>query len=230
MFIKTIIDKVLSRNTLYYPGCLTKSLLKDIEVNYKAILTNSGINFITLPDNEVCCGIPALNSGYVEDFNSLVEKNKNLFDENSISKIITNCPACYNIFSNNYDIKVEHITKIILDNIHKLKLRDFNEERATYHDPCNLGRHSGIYEWPREILKKLNFDVVEIKKNRENSMCCGAGGGLKTNAPKLSNKIARNLLSHVKTKKLITTCPMCYVHLKENSEGIDVVELSQVVV
>jgi Fe-S oxidoreductase len=227
---KNLIDRLLSRNTLYYPGCLTKFVLKDIEQNYKTILTNLGVNFIILPDMESCCGSPALNAGYTNDFKNLVENNMKIFWEHNISKIITNCPGCYNIFSKEYTLKIEHITETILKNLHKLKLNDFNEERITYYDPCNLGRHSGIYYEPREILKKLNFNIVELKNNKSNSMCCGAGAGLKTNAPRLSNKIAKYLLSQVKTKKLITPCPMCYAHLKENSKNIEVVELSQVIV
>lgn len=225
---KNFIDRLLSRNILYYPGCLSKFMIEDIGQNYKAILTKLGINFIVLPDTELCCGLPALNAGYPNDFQNLVESNVKIFDKHTISKIITSCPECYYVFSNEYPIKVEHVTETILKNISKLELNDFNEERVTYYDSCYLGRHSGIYDAPREILKMLNFNVVELKNNRVNSMCCGAGGGLKANAPKLAGKIAKKLLSQVKTQKLITTCPMCYAHLKDNSEDIEIIELSQV--
>jgi len=224
-----ILDRFLSRNTLYYPGCLTKFVLKDIKQNYIKILTDLGIDFIQLKSDELCCGSPALNAGYKDDFENLMEKNQKLFNEHAVSKIITNCPACYYIFLNYYNIKIEHITETIWKHIQKLELKDYQEESITYHDPCHLGRHSRIFNEPRLILEALNFKVVELMPNKLNSICCGAGAGLKTNAPKLSAKIAKNLLSRVKTRKLITTCPMCYAQLKDKDENIEVLELSQVI-
>lgn len=215
----------LFRKTLYFPGCFTSFILKDIRKNYENILESMGVDFFMLKEN-FCCGFPAFSSGYKNEFENLFEKNVNLFKENSFSKIITNCPECYFMFLKEYPFEVEHISETILENIDSLKLNDFNEERVSYFEPCYLGRHSGIHDAPREILKKLNFNVVELKK----AICCGAGGGLKFNAPKLSGKIARELLKEVKTKKLITTCPICYSHLKENSEDVEVIELSQVIV
>jgi Fe-S oxidoreductase len=76
----------------------------------------------------------------------------------------------------------------------------------------------------------LGFKVIELEKNKKDSFCCGAGGGLKGNRPELANNIAKNILDNVKTKKLITTCPMCYAHFKENSKDIQVLELSEVLV
>lgn len=224
-----ILDKLLSKNVLYYPGCLTKFVLKDIKRNYMRILTDLGLDYIQLKSDEFCCGSPVLSAGYKKDFENLIDKNHRIFRERAVSKIITSCPACYSIFLENYNIKVEHITETIWNNIQKLKLKDYKEESVTYHDPCHLGRHSNIYDEPRFILEALNFKVVELKSNKINSLCCGAGGGLKANAPKLSAKIAKDLLSNVKTRKLITACPMCYANLKDNDQGITVLELSQVI-
>jgi len=146
-----------------------------------------------------------------------------------VGRIITNCPACYKMFKEQFpEIKVEHVTQTIWNNIKKMKLKTYNE-KITYHDPCHLGRHSGIYEEPRWILQALDFDVVELKNNRENSMCCGGGGGLKTNSPKISNKIVKMLMEEVKTDKIITTCPLCYVQFKENTDK-QVLEMSQVLI
>lgn len=225
---KRFLEKFTSRNTLYYPGCMTKYVLKDLEKNYAEILRKLDIEFIMLKELEFCCGSPVINAGFPKDFNNLISKNLESFKQHGISRIITNCPGCYSTFSKNYDIKVEHITQVIWKNIEKLKLKSFNEQ-ITYHDPCHLGRHSDIYDEPRYILKALDFEVIESNQTRENTLCCGAGGGLRNNAPKISSKIAKLRIKDIKTKKLITSCPMCYHHLKENApKDVEVLELSQV--
>jgi len=236
----SIFKKLLGGNILYYPGCLTKFVAKDLEENYKKILTRIGIDFIQLKNLELCCGSPVLNAGYKKDFENLMNKNLEVFKEHSINKIITSCPACFKTFSQTYrelkgwDIEVEHTTVTIWKSIEKGKLkinRKFNE-KITYHDPCHLGRHSKIYDEPRNILKALGFEIVEMRNSRENALCCGAGAGLKTNQPDLANKIAVRRLQQAEDKnikKMITCCALCYAHLKENSKGvIEVFELSQV--
>lgn len=221
------IEKLFARNVLYYPGCLTHFAAKDLEENYKKILSKIGIDFIMIPEF-VCCGSPALNAGYKEDFEVLVKKNKELFKKYGVKKIITNCPGCYHIFKTYYDINVEHITVTISKNLKKITTK--KEGKISYHDPCHLGRKSNIYDEPRNILRHIGFEVVELEDNRENALCCGGGAGLKTNYPELASSIAKKRLSQAKTKKIITTCQLCYKHLKENAKDIEVYELSEVLV
>lgn len=225
---KQFLDKFVATNTLYFPGCMTRFVLKDVEKNYEEILKKLGIDFIRIKDLEYCCGSPVLNAGFKQDFNNLVEKNLEAFKHYGVSKIITNCPACYSSLSANFNLKVEHTSQTIWKNINKLKLKNFSE-KITYHDPCHLGRYSNVYEEPRNILKALGFELVEFKRSKENALCCGGGGNLKSNASRLASKIAKLRISDLHTKKLITCCPMCYYHLKENApEGVEVLELSQV--
>lgn len=222
---RNILDKLNFGNTLYYPGCLTHFALPDIERNYDKILRILGTEFIFLPEFN-CCGSPVTHAGYKDDFQNLRGKNMDFFKKYGINKIITNCPACFKVLSG-YGLKVEHITQTIWGKIGKIKAK--HDEKITYHDPCHLGRHSGIFDEPRDILKAIGFEVIELHENKEGSMCCGAGGGLKTNYPGLSNKLACNVLKRVKTKKLVTPCPMCYAHFKENApKGLQVLEFSEV--
>lgn len=232
-------EKFIGGNILYYPGCLTKFVSNDLERNYQEILRKIGIDFIQLKDLEMCCGSPAYNAGYKKDFENLIEKNLAVFKEHGISKIITNCPACYKVFSIDYPenskgwgIKAEHITMTIWNAIKnsKIKFRKNFSEEISYHDPCHLGRHSNIYEEPRNILKSLGFRVKEMENNRGNALCCGGGGGLGANQPEISKKIAEMRLNQAKelnVKKIITSCPLCYLHLKKNSEFLEVIELSE---
>jgi len=217
---------LFKKNILYYPGCLNKYILKDIANRYIQILKNLGINFIILKDEEVCCGSPAYQAGYTEDFEKLREKNLELFRKNKIKKIITPSPQCAYTFSKLYGIKTEHVTETILKHAEKIPLK--HEEEITYFDPCYMTRYNKLIEEPRKILNLLGFEIVELPKNKENSQCCGGNLNLKQNLPLMSNKIAKKILSQVKTKKLITSCPFCYLHFKANSEDIEILELSEV--
>lgn len=223
---KGLLKKLDFGNTLYYPGCLTHYVLPEIEENYAKIFSKIGIDYIVLLEFN-CCGSPVKNAGYDEDYTVLCEKNKVLFKKYSVSKIITNCPACY-IVLKDYGMSVKHATQVINERIEKIKVR--NEGEITYHDPCHLGRHSGIYDEPRNILRKVGFEVRELDNCRENALCCGGGAGVKTNYPEMSDKIAKDLLSKVKTERLVTPCPLCYQHLKDNSTDITVLEFSEVLI
>lgn len=234
-----IFEKILGGNILYYPGCLTKFVAKDLKEKYEKILRNLGIDFIELSELELCCGSPALKAGYLEDFKNLAEKNLKIFKEHSVKKIITNCPACYlilkkeykNVLNEKWDIEVEHITQTIAQKIKNLKEKQKSRsQKITYHDPCHLGRQMGVYEEPREIIKYLGYEISEMELNRLESICCGGGGGVKTNEPELANKIAKQRISQAKktgSEILCTSCPLCYLHLKENTEDLEVKELSE---
>ncbi|MEM3405845.1 MAG: (Fe-S)-binding protein [Candidatus Pacearchaeota archaeon] len=226
-------------NILYYPGCLTKFVLNDIEENYKKILRKIGIDFIMLKDLEVCCGNPILNSGHEKEAKELAQKNFNLFKERGVSKIITNCPACFYMFKNNYpklinkwDIEVEHITQSIDKAIKegKIDIKKLNVP-ITYHDPCHLSRYSNVYEEPRNIIKSIG-NLKEMKLTKNYSFCCGGGSGVKSNYPELANSIAKERVKMAKetnAKLLCTSCPMCYLNLKENSKDLEVKEISQLI-
>tara|TARA_Y100000310_G_scaffold344729_1_gene459096 strand:+ start:88 stop:828 length:741 start_codon:yes stop_codon:yes gene_type:complete len=218
-------------NVLYYPGCLVKGVLKQELENYKFIFNKLGIDFIMLVD-EVCCGLPALNAGYKKDCRKLARKNFGLFKARNIVKIITNCPSCYHTFKEVYpdlvrewDIEVEHATVAILNGLKKKKI-DFSslpegeKDVMTYHDPCHLGRYSGIYDEPRKVIELLGGKVVEFGKNREEAFCCGGGGGVRANFPKLSKDIVtkKTFFMPKQAEKVVSPCGLCYANLKDATE------------
>lgn len=236
-FFNKILDKIISKNTLYYPGCLTKTILPEIQKNYEDILHTIDIDFITLKDFEICCGSPVLRAGMRKDFEEIKEKNIKIFKERGVGLIITNCPACYNIFKfeyklEEYGIKVEHITQTLKRNEKKLKKKLKSDKKLDifYHDPCHLGRLSNIYDEPREILVDCGCNINELSHNRENSMCCGGGGGLVNNNPELSKKIAKNVLSEINENSCLTSpCPMCYYQFKNNTDNKSIKEFSEII-
>jgi len=235
-----ILNWLAGKNILYYPGCLTKFALDKQLENYKEIMNILGIDFLMLKD-ELCCGSPILNAGYEKEARELALSNFELLNKKNIGKIIVNCPACYKTFTQEYkklvpewNIPSEHIILTVLAALNKKPylIKTPANEKIIYHDPCHLGRYSKIYSEPREVLKMIGYEVIELPLNHENSICCGGGGGLKANNPELANKIAKKVLEHVENmqvKKIISTCPMCFSQFKENFQDIEVLEFSDAV-
>ena len=234
-----IFEKILGGNTLYYPGCLTKFVAKDLKEKYEKILRKIGIDFIELSELEKCCGSPALKAGYLKDFQKAAEENLKIFKEHSVKKIITNCPACATTFKIEYpkvlgakwDIEVLHISQVLNQAIKEGKIKPKEIKRKlTFHDPCHLGRALKIFEEPREVIKSQGYEILEMELAKNESFCCGAGGGVKSNQPELANKIGKERVEQAKktgAKILCTNCPLCYLHLKENAKEIEVKELAE---
>jgi heterodisulfide reductase subunit D len=217
MALKDFVKK-LSGNILYFPGCLTKDVLKKEFENYKEIFNKLGINYITLSEDESCCGLPVLNAGYRKDARKVAKDNYKLFKERKVYKIITSCPSCYHMFKSVYpglvrewDIEVVHATVAIFDALKKKRMKKGPTEKVTYHDPCHLGRYEGIYDEPRKVIEMLGGEIIEMKYSREKSYCCGGGGGLRANFEST-------------VKKIITPCGLCYSQLREGE--IDTQEFS----
>jgi Fe-S oxidoreductase len=162
--MKRFLEKLSSvfSNIVYYPGCLTRFVLPNIQKNYENILEAVGIDFVTVEELK-CCGSPVRNAGYEEEFQYLKETNKQLFKEYGVSKIITNCPACYNILKEIHP-KTFHVTEILHKRLH---VKNSWNANCTYHDPCHLGRYAGLYDEPRAILETCGFELVEMEWCRE---------------------------------------------------------------
>jgi Fe-S oxidoreductase len=222
--------KGLGGSTLYYPGCLTKGVLTEEFGRYKEIFNLLGVDFVMLPEGESCCGLPVLNAGYKKDARKLAEKNFEVFKKYGIRKIITNCPSCYHTFKEIYpkllrdwNIEVEHATVTILNGLKRkgIRLRATDgADLVAYHDPCHLGRYSGIYEEPREVIELLGGKLVEYPLNRENAFCCGGGGGVRANFPDTAKKIAelKDKYAPKGAKKIISPCGLCYMNIKSATD------------
>jgi Fe-S oxidoreductase len=227
MIFQKLIDKIVPGNTLFYSGCITKYAAPELEDNYKKLLAKLKIECISIPEF-YCCGSPVLNAGYTKDFDDLKQKNLELFKKYGIKRIITNCPGCYHIFKDYYGFNAVHFTQILQKNLSKLNLQK-QSGQITFHDPCHLGRCGKIYDEPRDILKGIGYEVVEMRDNREKSLCCGAGAGLRNNNPELAKKIAQIRLKQCTSDSIVTPCTMCYMHMKENApQHIKVYEFSEV--
>jgi Fe-S oxidoreductase len=132
-----------------------------------------------------------------------------------------------------WNIEVEHTTQTIARALKqgKIKLKKV-EGKVTYHDPCHLGRYSGIYEEPREIIKATGLELEEMNLSREQGFCCGGGGGLRANYPELSQAIAKERIQQAKavSNTLVTACPLCYLNLKDVAKDeVKVMDISEIV-
>ncbi len=240
--LNKIIDKFKPQNTIFYPGCLTKYKGKKWQENYENILRHIGIDFIVLDDLK-CCGSPVLNAGNFTLYKKLLKENFDILKASSVTRIITGCPACFKNFKKEYKrilgddwkIEVYHASTIIYDALKagKIKFKKLNIS-VTYHDPCHLGRHMGVYDQPREIIRAITDDFREMELTREYSFCCGGGGGVASTLPQKAKKIAEERIEQAKETKasyIITPCPMCDMHLDQSSnKQIKVMELSELVI
>ena len=173
---------------LFWVGCagsfddrakkITKAIVK--------ILHNAGVKFAVLGAEESCTGDPAKRAGNEFNFQMQALMNIQVLDGYEVKKIVTGCPHCFNTLKNEYpelggNYEVIHHTQLIQDLIKSEKLilkggGGFKGKKITFHDPCYLGRANDIYEAPRATMEKLDAELVEMKRCKQNGLCCGAGG------------------------------------------------------
>ena len=218
-------------DTLLYIGC-TASYDVEAQKIAKAlvrIFNSLGIDF-GISDNESCCGCITRRLGDELLFDEISKDNVNFFQNSGIRRIVTVSPHSYNTFIKEYNgiesIEILHYTQFLHELIQSGQINFKNEINAkvTYHDPCYLGRHNGIYEEPRDILKKIpGIDFVEMEYNREFSFCCGGGGGgmwLKTEKEsRLSNIRAQQALQ-TGARIVAVACPWCHIMLDDALKSI----------
>ncbi len=207
---------------LFYVGCIRSydDRNKKVAMSLTRILNYLGEKFAILGLEEGCCGDPARRVGNEYLYQILAQTNIETFNQYNIKKILTTCPHCYNTLKNEYsqlgfDCEVIHHAQFLQENIKndRLKLDYSLAKRLTYHDPCYLGRYSGMYEPPREVLKSIPaLDVREMKRSRIDSLCCGAGGGWMWMDEKIGKRMNIARLEDALTTKpewIATACPFC---------------------
>ena len=172
---------------LFWVGCAGSfdDRAKKITKAFVKILNKAGIDFAVLGTEESCTGDPAKRSGNEFLFQMQAVTNIEVMNAYGIRKIVTTCPHCFNTLKNEYpglggEYEVIHHTQLINELLQSGRLTleggTFKGKRITYHDPCYLGRANNIYEAPRELIQKLDAELVEMKNCRKRGLCCGAGG------------------------------------------------------
>jgi Fe-S oxidoreductase len=206
----------------YFPGCLDFfDCFLDVGVDFHEIGESSIklLNHIGIKPRILslkCCGHDALWQGYSATFNELKNYNENKIKESGVKTLVTSCAECFRTFSKDYELELEimHISQILDKNRDKLNV-ETNGTIVTYHDPCRLGRHMGVYDAPRNVLSKVKgLKFKELDDAREDTQCCGVSAWISCNQEAkflLVEKLERAMDTNSKT--LITACPKCYAHL-----------------
>jgi Fe-S oxidoreductase len=233
---------------LYFPGCYPSydPRVRKVAVATANILKAAGVDFGILGAQEVCCGESIRKAGDEELFKRLARENIKTFIDNGVKKILVSSPHCYHTFKNEYtefkvDFEVVHISQYLLELINegRLKLDKEYKKQITYHDPCYLGRHNGIYDQPREVLKKVpGLELIEMADSWQDSLCCGGGGGriwMDTAKGERFADLRLEQAQEVGAEVLVTSCPYCIINFEdsrltlENSEAIEIKDITEII-
>jgi len=211
---------------VYFIGCTSNYRQQSLRDSTLRFLKKVGIDF-TLVD-EHCCTSPMIRTGQLSIIDDYMNYNIAKIKNAGASKVITSCAGCYKTlskdikrFGKDLDFEVFHSLELVKQLLDKKKIKFKSEYNkiVTYHDPCHLGRHMGIYELPREIYKQIpGLNLVEMKRNRNLAWCCGAGGGVKIAYPDWAVEISKERLEEaVDTGASIisSTCPFCKTNLSD---------------
>ena len=237
---------------LYFPGCYPSydPRMQRVARATVNILNTAGVDFGILGQKESCCGESIRKTGDEELFKRLARENIKTLIDNGVKKIVVSSPHCYHTFKNEYpefmvNFEVIHSSQYLFELIDEGRLEITKEYRKdlTYHDPCYLGRHNGIYDEPREVLKKIpGIELDEMPDSRENSLCCGGGGGriwMETPKGERFSDLRLEQAIGVGAKVLATCCPYCITNFEDSRvnmeyEGVleikDITEIIQEVI
>jgi heterodisulfide reductase subunit D len=238
--VPTMAEKLASGQIpeyLFWVGCsgsfddrakkITKALVR--------ILNACEVDFAVLGAEESCTGDPAKRAGNEFTFQMQAMMNIQVLNGYEVKKIVTACPHCFNTLKNEYpelggQYEVIHHTQLIQELINqgKLVLKDggvFKGKKITFHDPCYLGRANNVFEAPRELIQKLDAELVEMKRCKTKGLCCGAGGAQMFKEAEKGNKeinIERTEDALETGSSIIATgCPFCNTMMTDGVKNFD---------
>jgi len=235
-------------DVIYYVGCTSAYREKQLFEAVIPILEKLEISFTLLRD-EVCCGSPLITTGQFKAAKRLAEHNARIISEQKGNTVIASCAGCLRTLRSQYErkygIKIDkevlHLSEFLSRKLKQLK-KLYNKSKkpteiATYHDPCHIGRHVGIYDEPREVLESIpGIEFIEMRRIRDNAWCCGAGAGVKSGLKEWAIEISEERIKEAEetgAKYLVTTCPFCERNLRDAAESlnspIEVIDLCQLV-
>jgi heterodisulfide reductase subunit D len=235
---------------LFWVGCAGSfdDRAKKITKAFVKLLHSAGVDFAVLGTEESCTGDPAKRSGNEFLFQMQAMPNIEVLNAYEVKKIVTACPHCFNTIKNEYpelggNYEVMHHTQFLksLMNEGRLKVEGgkFKGKRITFHDPCYLGRANNEYEAPRELLQKLEVELVEMKRCKTRGLCCGAGGAQMFKEPEAGDKdinVERTEEALETQPKIIAAgCPFCNTMLtdglkaKEKESDVQVMDIAEMI-
>ncbi len=219
---------------LFYVGCYFSydPRMQKVAVATAKILERAGVSFGILGSEESCCGESIRKTGNEDVFRSLARQNIKAFIDHGVKRILVASPHCYHTFRNEYPefmvhFEIVHVSQFLAELIEsgRLEIKGKLPERVTYHDPCYLGRHNGVFDEPRNVLKTLpGLELVEMRDSRSDSLCCGGGGGrIWAETPKGERFADLRMAQAMETgaEVLATACPYCISNFEESRLGLE---------
>jgi Fe-S oxidoreductase/FAD/FMN-containing dehydrogenase len=235
--------------TVYFAGCTASYVENDIGMATVRLLDRAGVDFTYLGEKENCCSTPMLVAGKWDLFVQTLQKNVRAVKEAGADTVVSSCPACdmmwrqvYPVWAKklgiDYGIKARHYTEVVAEKItageFKFPEGGFKPETVTWHDSCHIGRVSGVYDPPRELIKAMpNVKFVEMEHNREKGHCCGSVLTL-IKEPPVAAEIGKDRLDEAVeagAQKVLALCPCCEFQLRVSADKkkvpVEVVDLSR---
>ncbi|HZJ35019.1 MAG TPA: (Fe-S)-binding protein [Gillisia sp.] len=221
---------------LFWVGCMGSfdDRAKKITKAFVRLLQKAKVDFAVLGTEESCTGDPAKRAGNEFLFQMQAVTNIEVLNAYEIKKIVTACPHCFNTIKNEYPelggkYEVMHHTTFLKSLLDEGRLKveggKFKGKRITFHDPCYLGRANNEYEAPRDLLRKLEVELLEMRKCKSEGLCCGAGGGQMFKEPESGNKdvnIERTEQAmEVEPEIIAAGCPFCMTMMTDGVKGKD---------
>lgn len=227
------------KRIIYFTGCT--AAYREHEIAKATVELLSRLDYgVIITDEEWCCASPLFRTGFTDEALEQAKHNVEILNDIDASAIVVTCPGCYKALSVDYPEEglelnkpVQHISQFLSETMEDVDV-ELCDASLTYHDPCHLGRHMGVYDEPREILNAISSEgIKEMERSREDSLCCGNGAGLRTLFPEYATKIGKERISEaVRTGAdlMVTACPFCKNMLaKQSEERITVLDLPEVV-
>lgn len=235
---------------LFWVGCAGSfdDRAKKITKAFVKILNEAKVEFAVLGTEESCSGDPAKRAGNEFLFQMQAMTNIEVLNAYEVKKIVTACPHCYNTIKNEYpelggNYEVMHHTQFLKTLLDEGKITieggKYSGKRITFHDPCYLGRANNIYEAPRELIRKLEVELIEMKRCKSNGLCCGAGGAqMFKDAEKGDKEIFVERTEdalEIKPDIIATGCPFCNTMMtdgvknKEKEAKIKVLDIAELI-
>jgi Fe-S oxidoreductase len=242
--VRTMADCMAMGETpevLFWVGCAGSfdDRAKKITKAIAKILHKANVSFAILGSEESCTGDPAKRAGNEFLFQMMAMQNIEVMNAYEVKKIVTGCPHCFNTLKNEYpalggNYEVMHHTQLIQQLIADGKLSieggEFKGKRITFHDPCYLGRGNGEYEAPRQLIEKLDAELVEMKRCKTNGLCCGAGGAQMFKEAEKGNKEVNVERTEdaleIQPAVIATGCPFCNTMM---TDGVKLADQSHVI-
>jgi len=220
--LKDVPEEALDKDAApvaYFVGCVASffPLAQKIPAAFARIMHLAGLDFAVLGGQEWCCGFPLIGAGAPEELAELKAHNLERIRALGAKTVVFACPSCFHTWKHFYapeGVELLHASQLLarMATEGRLKMKPVNM-KVTYHDPCDLGRNSGVYEEPRAVIKAIpGVELVELANNRNLSVCCGGGGNVEMVDPELSQAIAQMKIAEIQAtgaEAVVSACQQC---------------------